>query len=31
MDRLEIFHANQTSMCFIQIRVKGEVGTMEYV
>ena len=28
MDQLGICHANQTSMCLIDIRIKGEVSTL---
>ena len=32
MDKLGVFHANQTSICIlIHIRIKGEVGTVELV
>ena len=31
MDKLGIFHANQTSMYLIHIRVKGEVDAMKLV
>ena len=31
MDKLGIFHANQTLCVLIHIRIKGEVGTVELV
>ena len=31
MDKLGIFHENQTSIVLIHVRIKGEVGTMKLV
>ena len=30
MDKLEVFHANQTSLCLVPIRTKGN-GTVKLV
>ena len=31
MDKLQIFHANQTSIRLVNIRNRGEVGTVKLV